>query len=544
MKKVEDTYKTKQVQTEELSKETDLKDKLTCERCNKTFENLSIMNSHVCAPKLPTSNINCDQCEYVATDVQNMVSHLLSVHGRDTKIDKCLFCECESTNSQTLAKHIKTNHEDVSILNSLVEEQSNLNLNLDLFKKDISKLFDVVLEDQLEFKKQLMNMSIGRNEQIRALDDTVKQLAKLVMKIYDHQTGEAPDMKAKTTERAQPSTNNFAEFVMPKEDGQKNTNKKPWILFVGGTIGHNAEFQKLERATGSLIKTARAYSSVPDMFEDIDDTRMAPTKFRHNRLPDVVKSEVTKRAYETLVIQPGSEDITNMNTNENPKENFPFFKNKVIQDAQSVIKSAEEALEIQSTLKKVTVMPLIPRFDDKRTDPLSIKSVLTDIYNKTLIQAWLESESESKNKIYVGVHDLYGPSGRKDYTRSVMNIFKGAQMLKSTFSLSMESSKWSKPPTHQTNKHMEYPQPSYQKDVHTDCPQARYQRRAYPLPLPSYQKDGHTDCPQARYQRGTYSDAVKSNLYRVSENKEHGTRVNERMEYRVPTNNRFAPLNY
>ena len=123
-------------------------------------------------------------------------------------------------------------------------------------------------------------------------------------------------------------------------------------------------------------------------------------------------------------------------------------------------------------------MSLIPRYDDKRTDPMSLKSVLTEIYNKTLIQAWLESKSVSKNKIYVGAHDLYcsgslqrerygtknaygihmyGPSGRRDYKKSVMHIFKRAQVLKSTISLNMTSSNWRK----HTN---------YRMDEHTDCP--------------------------------------------------------------------------
>ena len=158
------------------------------------------------------------------------------------------------------------------------------------------------------------------------------------------------------------------------------------------------------------------------MFEAINDKRMAPTRFRKKRLPDVVKFEVTKRAYETLVIQPGSVDITNMITNKDAKEDFPFFKNKVIQAAQNVIKSAEDALEIQPTLKKVTVMSLIPRYDDKRTDPMSLKSVLTEIYNKTLIQAWLESESVSKNKIYVGGHDL-DPFREKDMEPKMLMVF-------------------------------------------------------------------------------------------------------------------------
>ena len=226
----------------------------------------------------------------------------------ETDLMKKVTCErCDETfaNSSILSKHILTNHENVNILHALAEEQSHLNSNLDSFNKDISNLFNVVMGDHIEFKKQLMNMSLGRNEQIRALDDTVKHLAKLVMKMYDHQTGEVLETKTKSTETIKPSTNNSATIVgenIPKENSPRNTNKKPWILYVGDSIGHNAEFQKLERATGSLIKTAKAYSSVPDVFEAVDDKRMVPTKFRNQRLPDVVKFEVTKRAYETLYL--------------------------------------------------------------------------------------------------------------------------------------------------------------------------------------------------------------------------------------------------
>ena len=102
-------------------------------------------------------------------------------------------------------------------------------------------------------------------------------------------------------------------------------------------------------------------------------------------------------------------------------------------------------------------MNLIPRFDGKKNDPHGIKPVLANIYNKTLLpllQSWMESESPHKNKIYIGSHYLdcagkiqedrywdkrkdkydgihmFGVSGRKEYTRSVLQILRRANIIK------------------------------------------------------------------------------------------------------------------
>ena len=156
-------------------------------------------------------------------------------------------------------------------------------------------------------------------------------------------------------------------------------------------------------------------------------------------------------------------------------------------------------------------MNLIPRFDGKKNDPHGIKPVLANIYNKTLaplLQSWMESESPHKNKIYIGSHYLdcagkiqedrywdkrkdkydgihmFGVSGRKEYTRSVLQILRRANIIKHT----------------ETQHGM----------VNTAT---------------NTETDEHTDCPQARYQKRTYADAVNGN------------------RYSVPTNNRFNLLN-
>ena len=130
---------------------------------------MNIFSIHVCTPKLPISSVKCDQCDYEAPNVESMVSHLLSAHGKEIHFEKCTFCEYESSSRQLLSDHIVTKH--ATILHILAEQQSPLMMELNSFKNEVSSLLNVVMGDQIEFKKQLMNMSIGRNDQIRLVDE-------------------------------------------------------------------------------------------------------------------------------------------------------------------------------------------------------------------------------------------------------------------------------------------------------------------------------------------------------------------------------------
>ena len=91
-------------------------------------------------------------------------------------------------------------------------------------------------------------------------------------------------------------------------------------------------------------------------------------------------------------------------------------------------------------------MKLTPRYETSENDPQSSKAALVQIYNDTLLKLW--SVSPLKDKIHIGSHSLecsggvrkarymlgnkydglhmYGPSGRKAYTGSVLNILRDA----------------------------------------------------------------------------------------------------------------------
>ena len=120
-------------------------------------------------------------------------------------------------------------------------------------------------------------------------------------------------------------------------------------------------------------------------------------------------------------------------------------------------------------------MKQIPRYDSKASNPPGFKPFLSKMFNETLDQLW--TNCSLKNKLFIGNHNLecsggvfearyrniqsnrydgihlYGPSGMKAYTASVLNILSIAQLVKTT------------PPKY------------YDEFEHTKCNQARYQAK-------------------------------------------------------------------
>ena len=98
-------------------------------------------------------------------------------------------------------------------------------------------------------------------------------------------------------------------------------------------------------------------------------------------------------------------------------------------------------------------MKQTPQYDPIDVDPLGLKAALSQLFNNTLVELWLSSPL--KDKIFVGSHNidcsgaiqsaryrhtktgrfdgvhLYGASGSKAYTKSVLNILRSASVISS-----------------------------------------------------------------------------------------------------------------
>ena len=162
---------------------------------------------------------------------------------------------------------------------------------------------------------------------------------------------------------------------------------------------------------------------------------------------------MTKSKPDIIIVQAWSVDITNLKTKgNNPQIYGEYFKQEAIMSATQVFTSVCNALKANPNLKKVILMKQIPRYDPVSIDPKSIKEALSQLYNDTLTQLWLSSPL--KNRLTIGTHTLecyggiresryrlrekydgvhlYGPSGKKSYTESVLRIVKEAGHIMST----------------------------------------------------------------------------------------------------------------
>ena len=144
-------------------------------------------------------------------------------------------------------------------------------------------------------------------------------------------------------------------------------------------------------------------------------------------------------------------DITNLNTKENPEAHIDYFKQEKVKSGTNLFVAATNAIQEQPTLKKVIIMKQIPRYDPLSVDPLGLKPVLSNLFNSTLTDLYMASTV--KDKIFVGNHNiectgaikearyrhtksgkydgihLYGSSGTKAYTQSVLNILRAAKVV-------------------------------------------------------------------------------------------------------------------
>ena len=125
---------------------------------------------------------------------------------------------------------------------------------------------------------------------------------------------------------------------------------------------------------------------------------------------------------------------------------------ETVNSAQNLFNAATNALKLQPTLSKVVIMKQIPRYDPSRVDPMGLKATLSMLFNSTITSLWMDSADE---RIFIGSHNiectgairesryrhtksgkfdgihLYGSSGMKAFTLSVLNILKAANVTSS-----------------------------------------------------------------------------------------------------------------
>ena len=469
----------------------------SCSKCDKTYTSETAAKEHVC-------RIKCDQCNYQADDISSIVTHIRIIHGSSLQ---CSFCGYTGKDYGDLAKHSHENHEEDTMMSNMFNQVRESSEQIEVIKNMLNQ----IIQGQNEIKQELF--VIRNNKPIQEHSEEAPN-----RRSYAEVAAEsAPINREPRVPQPHQHPLHYSVPQLHLEPHQQpypkstNDDARPKILFVGDSVSANMNLRAVENATNMELICAKAYSAVHDT---VENGAKKAARFPTSNYTDIVPAMLRKHKYHSLLLQSGSVDISNLNTRDNPQEFIEYFKQETILSAKNIFAVGQNALHLQPSLQKVVIMKQIPRYDPSETDPLSLKPALSQLFNNTLTEEWMNCADKSRVLIgghniectgavresryretktgkFDGVH-LYGSSGRKAYTNSVLNILQAAKL---------------------TSEEYEY---------HKTCPQANYQANQIYASHTTYYKKHNNN---------------KSNM-KQSNSSNH----NIQSQYQVPTYNRFSTL--
>ena len=257
----------------------------------------------------------------------------------------------------------------------------------------------------------------------------------------------------------------------------------------------------------------------------------------------IVPEIVQKGDLDTLVLQTGSIEITNLEVNkammDTTKDISEYKKEwfaKAEKDSENLYMIAEEAIAKNANLN-VVIVKRLSRFDRPSSDILGVKTQLSKFANHVYDQLWLKNGSPER--IYIVQLDL----GCDKYS-NLKTIIIGNHEHPKYDGIHLVGNAAVR---HFTYRAVQAILPIVTKPYSShQSPKTKF--RAHNngrAPLASTGQDNyHTNCEQARYQRQlTSSSGGEQNSEQTTRTEGTGFQNYEEYGYSVPTTNFFNPLN-
>ena len=427
-----------------------------CTQCTSSFMDSTTLKNHIEAKHTEIEPFPCEICGLVVANFFLLQEHV-QTHNKQSRMP-CQHCEFSAKDTQSLKSHMIECHEEVVILHTMAQQVDNLTDNFEsfeTFKTEVANMFKSLFDHQNIVQQEMFLIRNHLTTQARPATDDAQHIPRT------SQPTRNPDSVGPPPSRSPPrrSSSPLPRTAPSRQTSgaapnipSSSTREQKQILYIGDSISANANFNALEAATEAEFVRVKAYSAVHDTVSN-DAKRAA--KFPASNFKDVIPNELKKKKYECLVVQAGSVDITNLNTKDDPAKHIDYFREETIKSATSLFNSATNALSVQPTLKKVVLMKQTPRYDPSSEDPMALKPALALLFNNTLTGLWTESPNrerlfignhniecsgairearyrETKSGKYDGYH-LFGSSGTKAFTLSVLNILKKAEVTSSEY---------------------------------------------------------------------------------------------------------------
>ena len=457
---------------------------VSCKSCGINFSDADILKEHE-ARKHNTKPSPCDICGLVLANFLLLKEHTITIHSQTQ--ESCRYCDFRANNNEDLETHLVYQHEEYIILHSMakqmdiiceqfrtVETFGKQLSTYETFMTDILSVLKSLLEGQNAMKQELF---VLRNSQYNTkpqnnLSGRFPAPSSPPARVTPspppprQPVSRSPPLLRRSSPPRRSSSPTSSTPQRPQSQHRKyQCDQKQKTLYVGDSISTHARIDTLEKATNTRLVTAKAYSSV---FETDHNIAKSATKFPETNFATVLPQKLQEDTFQNVIVQAGSVDISNLRTNVEPAKYSEYFKQEATMSAKNLFSVCEEAAKQNPSLKKIVILKQTPRYDPPSEDPLSVKPVLSELFNRTLEQC-LQS-SQVKNRIFLGTHNidctgairearyretksgkfdglhLYGSSGSKAYTNSLLTILKLAGMVDPDFD-------------------------------HSSCPQARFQAR-------------------------------------------------------------------
>ena len=327
----------------------------------------------------------------------------------------------------------------------------------------------------------------------------------------------------------------YEERDVSKEKKKKvvvRKSRRPKLTWVGTSISNALDKEKLEKDLNVDLTVVKAYC--------IEEEGRYKKKNFKAIVPEIVENEDV----DTLVLQTGSIEITNIDTNKaamDPNKDLADYQRewfvKVEDDSTNLFNIAEEAIAKNANLN-VIIVKRLPRYDRSSKDIMAIKSKISIFANQVYDQLWLKHGSPARihlvelplgcdNSPYLK-QMIYGNHGDDKYDgihlagRAAVRHFtyRAVQTLLPIIN-----------PATQTSKNV----------TRNFRGNNRAAYRQQQLPAETWEQDyQHTNCEQAQYQR---QSASGSHGVRTSNRKYSDVVKNKDNRYSVPTKNFYNPLN-
>ena len=522
--------------------------KLKCKECDYSTLDETTLNSHKqtkhMSLKIDVSikdqiAIKCEHCDFKCRLNIQLKKHMQSVHGHeDSKLRfKCGLCDFESHYVLAMWEHKQTYHPEnlpnfqpksKDMTSTLLAEQGfDIMEEIETLKKDIKGSF---VELTKGIGMGFVETSNEMNEKFDAMKATLDVLNKKMETILTIKEVEKATKVVSNTIEKEQKEQKKAKKLENKLEQKSSLNKKVKSTFdvawVGSTISKVMDEKKFEKSTKSNVKFVRAYGITE---ENESSHPKATLGFPNQSFQKVVPEVINNNNIDTLVMEAGSIEITNikvnkalMDTSKDIKEYKKQWFDQVEEDSKKLFKIAEDAIKHKPALK-VVIIKRIPRFDCSSQDILGIRSTLSNFANSVYDQLWTKSGSPENIKIA----ELKLNVEHSGYLKSL--IF-GSKTEDNFDGIHLNGQGASRHFTYRAVQVMQniispHPRkPSAIPSLHRQPAAEKY----------NLCEDDHSDCPQARYQRRKYSDVVSG--YTTPPTAYGYT-------YSVSTANRFNPLN-